>query len=151
VKVGSTSRERRQGDQRRQRRGRALETEGLLVVLEAAGKQAQPNDPVADDHDRREDRVARQRRFVGPAGKHDREDQRQLDHRHGDREDEGAERLADAVGDHLGVVHRRENGADERRHGEGDEGHADRQHERGADQRHREQGKDSSPDGRARH
>ena len=77
-------RQRRQRDQRGERRGRALEAERLLVVAEAADQQAQADHAVADDHDRREDRVARQRRLVGAAGEHHRDDQRDLDHR--DRE-----------------------------------------------------------------
>ena len=42
---------------------------------------------------------------------HQRDDQRDLDDRHGDREHEGAERLADAVGDHLGMVDGGQHGA----------------------------------------
>jgi hypothetical protein len=44
-------------------------------------------------------------------GQHQRHDQRDLDHRHGDRENERAERLADAVGDDLGMMDRGEHRA----------------------------------------
>ena len=49
---------------------------------------------------------------------HHREDQRGLDDRDGDRQDERPHRLADAVGDDLGVVHGGEDGPDERRRAE---------------------------------
>jgi len=76
------------------------------------------------------DRVARQRRLVGAAGEHHRDDQGHLDHRHGDGEDERAERLVDAMGDDLGVVHRGQHRAEESGDGDDDEGQADRQHQR---------------------
>ena len=41
------------------------------------------------------------------AGDHQRDDQRDLDDRDRDGEHQRAERLADPVGDHLGVVHGR--------------------------------------------
>src|SRR3546814_16362249 len=43
---------------------------------------------------------------------------RSLDHRHREREDQGAERFADAVRDHLGMMDRRDDGA---REDEGDD------------------------------
>ena len=62
------------------------------------------DDPVARDHHRGEDGVPRQRRRCPCRRHHQRHDQRHLDHRHRDREDQRAERLAHPVGDHLGVV-----------------------------------------------
>ena len=44
-----------------------------------------------------------------------RDDQRDLDHRHRDGEDERPERLADSVSDDLGVMHGREHRADQKR------------------------------------
>ena len=83
-------------------------------MAEAADQQAQPDDAVADDHHRREDRIARQGRLFRAAGEHDRDDQRDLDHGDGNREHQRAERLAGAVSDDLGVMHRGEDRADQR-------------------------------------
>ena len=47
------------------------------------------------------------------AAHHQRDDQRHLDHRDRDGQDQRAERVADAVGDHLRVVHGGEDRADE--------------------------------------
>ena len=58
--------------------------------------------------------------FLRRSRDHDGDDQRHLDHRHGDGQDQRAERLAGAMCDHLGVVHGRENGGDET--GPGDRG-----------------------------
>ena len=65
--------------------------------------------------------VSRARPAFSSAREHDRDDQRHLDDGHGDREDERAERLADAVRDHLGVVDGREDRGDQRRAGGGGE------------------------------
>ena len=68
--------------------------------------------PFSADHHRGEHRVAGQRGGVlAGAADHQRHDQRHLDDRHRDRQDQGAERLADPVRDHLGVVHAGEHGA----------------------------------------
>ena len=55
--------------------------------------------------------VSRASVAVSEPPNHQRDDQRDLDHRHRDGEHQRPERLADAVGDHLGVMHRREHRA----------------------------------------
>ena len=45
-----------------------------------------------------------------PTRRHQHDDERDLDDRHGDGEDERSERLAHTVRDDLGVVHRCEHG-----------------------------------------
>ena len=62
------------------------------------------DDARADDHHGGVDRVARQDRHVVAAGDHHREDERGLDHGHGQGQDERAEGLAHAMRDDLGVV-----------------------------------------------
>ena len=83
-----------------------------------ADDERQTEDAVAGDHHRGEHRVARQRRGLVAAGRHQRDDQRDLDDRHREREDQRAERFADPMGDDFGVMdggdHRRaETGADQ--------------------------------------
>lgn len=107
-------REHRQRREHRERLRRAAPLEVLLAVPPAADEQAQPDDPVADDHHRGEHGVAREPRFLGAGRQHHRDDQRDLDHGDGDREHERAERLADAVRDDFGVMHRGEHRARER-------------------------------------
>ena len=58
-----------------------------------------------------------------PPDDHQRHDQRDLDHGDRDRQHQRAERLADPVGDDLGVVHRGEHGPGEDQR---DEGHEER-------------------------
>ena len=100
-----------EGDERgqdRKRGARTLELEALLEMPRPAPQQAHADKAVADDHDGRKHRVAREARGLRAAAEHDRDDERHLDHGHGDGEHEGAERLADPMGDDLGVIHRRE-------------------------------------------
>ncbi len=87
----------------------------LFVMARAAPEQAQPDDAVAHDHDGGENRVARQPGLLRRSRDHDGDDQRHLDHGHGDGQDQRAEGLADAVGDDLGVVDGREHGGDQSR------------------------------------
>jgi hypothetical protein len=61
--------------------------------------------PIAGDHHRGEHGVACERRGVGAAGDHQRHDQRHLDDRDRDGEDERPERLADPMRHDVGVVH----------------------------------------------
>ena len=75
------------------------------MVGERADENADSDHAVDDDHDRRKDRVARERGFVGAAGQHHRQDEGHLDHRDRDREHERAVGLAHAMRHHLGVVH----------------------------------------------
>ena len=136
--------ERRDGAERRRR---PLGVEGRSPLAEGAEENRHPDDPVAGDHHRREDRVARERVGVLAIGHHQRHDQADLDDGHGDREHERAERLADAMGDHFRVMNCRKDCAAEQ--------HADaEQHRRaeiaapGDDEQHkREHGHDGAPAG----
>ena len=85
------------------------------MVADAAEQYAEPDHTVADDHDRREYRVAREQRLVIAARQHHRDDKGDLDDRDGDRQDQRAERLAGAMGDHLRVMYRGQHARDERR------------------------------------
>ena len=88
--------------------------------------------------------------LFGAAGEHHRDDQRDLDHRDRDREDQRAERLADAMRDDLGVMHRRQHRADERRRAQGHDDRVERHHEgRGEQQRGRD-GQHEGPPGTER-
>ena len=80
------------------------------MVAQCADQKADSHDAVRGDHDGGEDGVSRQRRRVRPAGQHDAKKQADLDDRDCDGEDERAEGFADAVRDHLRVVHRDEHG-----------------------------------------
>jgi hypothetical protein len=66
---------------------------------------------VARDHDGGKDRVPGQRRNFRAAASHQCHDQRHLDDGDSDRQHQRREWLADPMGDHLGVVDRRDNGA----------------------------------------
>jgi len=99
--------------QRCQARPGALDAEELLAVAQPAHQHADAHDPVADDHDRRKDRVARQRGFVRATAQHHREDQGHLDDGDRHRQHQGAERLTQAVGHDLGVVHGGDHRADQ--------------------------------------
>jgi hypothetical protein len=81
----------------------ARQAEALLAIAQAAQDQAEPDHTVADDHDHREDGLAREAGRA-LAGQHDREDQGDLDHGHRDGQHEGAVGLAGAVRDHVGVI-----------------------------------------------
>ena len=85
--------------------------EHLLAVPEPAQQEAEPDDSVAHDHDRGEYRIARQRRLGVAEGEHQRDDQRDFDHRDRNREHQRAIRLADAVRDDFGVMDGGEHGA----------------------------------------
>ncbi len=102
---GQDERKGRERHQRGERRARPLDAEGLLAVVEPPHQQADAHHAVADDHDGREDGVARQLGRAGAAGEHHRQDQRGLDHGDGHGQDERAEGLAHAVRHDLGVVH----------------------------------------------
>jgi hypothetical protein len=86
----------------------------LFVMAQAAQQQADADHAVADDHDRRENRVACQKGSVGSARQHHREDQRHFDDRDGQRKHQRAEWFADPVRNHLGVMHGCDDCADQR-------------------------------------
>ena len=75
----------------------------LLAVTQRAGHDADAGKAVEHQHDHRMNRVAGQ---VGVrfAGQHQRDDQRQLDDRHREGENQGAVRFAEPERDQLGVV-----------------------------------------------
>jgi hypothetical protein len=126
---GPARRERRQHEAQRARVPTVASAEAVPSALNetvpcrsAPTSTDSPTDPVARDHHGREDGVPGERRGLRPAGDHQRDDERHLDDRHGDREHERAERLPDPVGDHLRVVDGRqhrtgEKGADHHEHG----------------------------------
>ena len=94
-------------------------------MADAAGKQAHPHDAVTDDHHRGKHRIAREAGLLGARAQHHGDDQRHLDHRHGDGEHQRAERLAHAMRDDFRMVDARE----------------DRARERGADEREQDEQK----------
>ena len=112
-KVRKNHRESGQRDEHGEGGACAVGLKPLFTVADTAHQQTSADDAVADDHDRREDRVPGQAGFFGRRCDHDRNDQRRLDHGYGQGEDKRAERLADAVCDHLGVVHRSKDGAEQ--------------------------------------
>ena len=118
-KVRKNHRETGQRNEDGQSGARALSLKSLFVVADAAPQQTRADDAVADDHDRRENRVAGQSRLLGGRCDHDRDDERRLDHRYGQGEDKRAERLANAVSDHLRMVHRGKDGAEQSGSGRG--------------------------------
>jgi hypothetical protein len=131
LRAGLTRGERRQhqaqggqGGHGRQRCAGALGVEQRHSVAQRAQQQRDTDDAVGRDHDCGEHRVPCQGgRFRAP-GDHQGHDQRDLDHRDRDRQDQRPERLPHPVGDDLGVVHRRQH-----RTG-GDHRHGDHQHDR---------------------
>ena len=118
---GSTSVRTVRAAKHRQRRACALDLKPLLVMARAARQQAQTDDPVAHDHDGSKNRVTRQFRLSVRSRNHNRDDQRHLDHRHSDGENQRAKWFAGAVRDYLGVI----DGRKHRRHqcGFRDHGH----------------------------
>ena len=67
------------------------------------------------NHDGSEYRIPCQSRFFGRSRYHDRHNQCGFNNSDGEGEDKRAEWLADAVGNHLRVIHGRENGGDQDR------------------------------------
>ena len=82
--------------------------EGLLEMSACAQDQAETDHAVEYDHHRREHRVAGHPVAAVGAGEHDRHDEPDLDHRHGDREQDRAERFAELQRQNLGVMDGRE-------------------------------------------
>ena len=83
------------------------------AVPNAAGEQADADDPVADDHHRRKHGIPRQAlRLLAPR-EHHRHDQRNLDHRDGERQHQRTQRFAHVVGNDLGVIDGDQNGGDQ--------------------------------------
>jgi len=107
-------REGRHRDQRRKAGVRSLNAKALLAVREPARYDARANHTVADDHHRGVDRVARQNENAGATGEQHRQNQRGLDDRNGHREYQCPERLADSMGNDLGMMDRRDDGTHQR-------------------------------------
>jgi hypothetical protein len=103
-KVWQDQRQRRQRPEHSEERGGALQLEGLLEVSPRPQDQAEADDAVEHDHYRREHRIARNHIGARGAGEHDRHDERGLDHRHRDREQDRAERLAELERQHFRVM-----------------------------------------------
>jgi hypothetical protein len=76
-------------------------------------EQAEADNAIHYDHDSGKDRIACQCGFLRRSGNHDGDDQRHLDHGHGNSQDQRAERLARAMGHDLGVVYGGEHSGDE--------------------------------------
>jgi len=104
-----------EGDQNGERRGGAFDAESNDPVAPGAGREAEADDAVANDHHRREDRITGQRRAADGVREHHRHDQRHFDDGYGERQDEGAERFADAKGDDFRVEYRDDDRSDQTR------------------------------------
>ena len=102
--VRQDQRQRRQSPEHGERGGRALQLEGLLEVLARPEDEAETDNAVEHDHHRREHRVPRDALAALGPGKHDRDDEPGFDHRHRDREQDRAKRLAKLERQHLGVM-----------------------------------------------
>ncbi len=102
---GKDERHHGQRDQHRQCRPRPLDSKRLLSVARRAREQAQPDHPVADDHDRGEERVARKLGARLASRQHQGHDQRSFDNRDRQGEHQRAEGLAHFVGHDLGVMY----------------------------------------------
>ncbi len=94
---------------------RPLDAKRLLAVGQAADQRAEADDARGDDHHGGIHGVAGQRLHAGAAHDEQRQQQGRLNHGDGEGKHERAERLADAVGDHLGMVYCGEYGRDEHR------------------------------------
>ncbi len=129
--------ERGEGGERRQRGAGALGVELQLAVTQRAEQHAQADHAGADDHDRRVQRVARERGGVRSPGEHHRDNQRHLDRRNRECEHQRPEGLADAVRDDLRVMHRRGDRADEANCAQRPERRAERRDQRDAEQQRR--------------
>ena len=66
--------------------------------------EAESDDAIENDHHRREHRVPGDALAALGAGKHDRDNEPGFDHRHRDREQDRAKRLAKLEREHLGVM-----------------------------------------------
>ncbi len=105
--VGNDQREHRQrGDDHEEGAG-AGEIVFLLPIAQRAHEQRRADHAVQHDHQRRKHGVAGERRVVLPV-QHDRGEQRHLDDDHREGEHERAVRLAEPLGDRLGVTHHAE-------------------------------------------
>ena len=102
--IGQDQGQEDEGGQGGERSVDAVQAELLFVEAPPAHQQAQADDAIEDDHHGGEHRVAGQGHGGFPAGEHERDDEGHLDG--GDRrgEHQGAEWLADPVGDHFGVM-----------------------------------------------
>ena len=83
------------------------------MVTRTSDEQAQTDESVADNHDGRENRIARHGSSFRTAGQHDRDDQGNFDDGYGQREHQGAEGFAHSMRHDLGVVHGADHVADE--------------------------------------
>ena len=114
--------ERRERDDRGERRRRSLGVEARDSAAKRHDEEAEADDAVRGDHRCSEHGVARERVGLSPAGRHERDDETDLDDGHGDCENERPERLAHAMRHDLRVMDGREDRAGEKG---GDEGEDD--------------------------
>ena len=122
VNVGSTRQSVASVDHSRKSRRRALGVEHRDTAAKRRDEEAEADDAVRGDHRRGEHGVARERAVSAPSGRHERDDQTDLDDGHGDGEDERPERLAHPVRHDLRVMDRSQHRAGEKG---GDEGEDD--------------------------
>ena len=83
--IRQDQRQRGQSPKHRKRRGRALKLESLLEVLARPEDEAETDNAIENDHHRRKHRVPSDTLAALGPGKHDRDNEPGLDHRHRDR------------------------------------------------------------------
>jgi hypothetical protein len=105
--------ERGEGGHRRKGRTRSLGIERDNRSAACPHEDRQANDAVAREDDGGKHRISRERLCRPGARDHQRDDERHLDHRHGDSEDERSVWLTNAVSDDLRMMDRSENSARE--------------------------------------
>ena len=118
----------------------------MLTVRKTAEQSAYAHDTVADDHHGGVDRVARQDCHIIAACNHHRENERGLNHGHGQGKHERAKGLAHAMRDDFGMVDRcddRPHQSDTAQHGEQ---RTDACHERSNEQSKRQHGDKPGPE-----
>ena len=109
--IGQHQREHQNRHQHNQRGVGRFFAEKLLAVFPAANQQAQAQNAVENQHNRRKNGVAGNIGGILAAGHHQRNNQRHFDNGDGHRQNNRAERFAHFVCHHFGVIHRREHAA----------------------------------------
>ncbi len=84
------------------------------MMPHAADKQAEANKPITHDHNHGIDHVAGKRR-IALAAERRRDNERYLDDRYGDGQDQRAKRLAGKMRKPLRLCHRRDHGGEQKR------------------------------------
>src|SRR5262245_46708834 len=86
----------------------SLHLESLFAITSTAHEQTEADNPIENNHNGGENRVARQSCFFYWGCNHDGDNQGRFNHRNCEGEDKRTEWLADAVCNDLRVVHGRE-------------------------------------------